>query len=382
MNNNFKNFCIQKFNKEDNYNAILKKVEEEGIMKEKKNLKILKIAAVFIFVITLGLATPQLYGKIKWNIEYKEYEQRETIYGSASIKEAIESGYGENVQMDYIHQDQIGIKLNSLMITDDYFEMETDLKLPEDIEINTDTLSYGLAIYDENNNIYAVVERIHTADKKIYNYNKKLYKELEINSDTVPLVSSCVTGISSAEKGNIIMKTTMTSTKGFPKSKKLYIRIFDIGYNMIEVDKQIGKIISSEDFQISNAEWKIEIDVPKKFYERKEVNLEIQENINGLEIEKFEATETRLTLIAKIEGLKEFVFEGKDMDSSEFTKQLNEKIYITDENGNKYYQTNLGTTGNDNFKMFFEVNKNKLNKKLFLNVNINEQLFTTPIIIK
>lgn len=372
---------MQKFSKEDNYHAILKKIKEESTMKEKKNLKILRIAAVFLTVLILGVAAPQIYGKIKWNIEYKEYEQRKTTYGSASIQQAVEAGYAENIQMDYIYQDEIGVKINSLMITDDYFEMIVDIKLPEEIEVNTDTLSYGFAVYDENNNIYGVLERFHTGTNKVYNYNQKLYQELGLPKNTLPLFSSCGTGLVSAKKGNIIEKTKISSAKGFPKSKELYIRIFDIGYDITEMNKEKHKIIAAEDFQISDAEWNIKIDVPEKFYERKTVNLGIQNQIEGFEIEKFEATDTRTTLIAKIEGLEDLIWAGKDMESSEFSKALNESIYITDKDGKIYYQKDLGMV-KETFKMFFDINTNGLDVDLFLNVKINGQLYTSQIILK
>ena len=56
----------------------------------------------------------------------------------------------------------------------------------------------------------------------------------------------------------------MKSEKGFPRSKKIYIRVFDLGYSMTQVDEENN--YQAEDFSITNAEWIFEIDLPEKFY--------------------------------------------------------------------------------------------------------------------
>lgn len=381
----FKEFGKEQFNKEANYQAILSKVKEE---KKMKSVKLGKVAAVIVGIALLCIGSTQIYAGIKWNIEYKEYENRKVAYGSASVREAVEGGYNENIEMDYINQDGIGVKLDSLMITDDYFQMEINIKVPEEIEINTESLSYGFAVYDENNNIYGVTERLK-GSKEYQNYCKKLYQELGVKIPEkgiydIMLSQTLKTGVIEAQRGNIILKTTMNSRDGFPKSKKIYIRIFDIGYYMMEVDKEKHKIVATEDFPLSDAEWKMEVEVPEKFYEREELQLDLSEKINGVEIEKFEATDTNITLIAKVEGLMELIEAGKDMDSTEFGKKMNESIYITDEQGNIYLARDFGTAGGgrDRFGMYFEINKNNLDKKFFLNVTIKGEKYCSEIVTK
>ena len=233
-----KNYLNEKYSKENNYYEILQKVKGSGNMKKRK---ILNIAAILLIVIMLGALTPSIYAKIQWNIEYQEYENRPINYGSATINEAIQE-YEKNIQMDYIYKNDIGIKIDSLILTNDYFKINVNFKLPEDIELNTQTFRYGFAVYDENGNIYGIQERMLFKDEKVP-YWEKLYKELGTNYDkkdvfAVQLKDSSGMGVITSQKGNIIAYTEMTSNKGFPKSKKLYIRIFDIGYDLMELNEE------------------------------------------------------------------------------------------------------------------------------------------------
>ena len=70
-------------------------------------------------------------------------------------------------------QYDISAKIESLLITDEYFEANVHFKFPEDMELNSKTFSYGFAVYDENKNIYIVSTRIHPGSNekfdKIYN---------------------------------------------------------------------------------------------------------------------------------------------------------------------------------------------------------------------
>ena len=48
--------------------------------------KIRNVTVAMLVIALLGLATPDIYAQIKWNIEYKEFENRPVEYGMASIK--------------------------------------------------------------------------------------------------------------------------------------------------------------------------------------------------------------------------------------------------------------------------------------------------------
>ncbi len=384
----YQQLAEEKFNKNNNYQAIISRIKEGEAMKKKnisKKQKILSLAAVVLIVILIGGMIPTIYAKIKWNIEFKEYQNRNIEYGLASIKEAVTGGYTQNIDMDYIYKGDIGVKLDKLLITDDYFETNIDFKFNKNININTDTFMCSYAIYDENNNIYGIYERIKINNSKGSNYWKKLYEELGVKYDKknvfdIQLEDTIANKViaSSKENGNIVLQNELTSHKGFPKSKKLYVRIFDIGYSMLDFETH-----TTEDFTISDAEWQIEIDVPEEFYKRETIELALKNNIEDLEIEKFEVTETGLTLnIGKEEWIQEMLTEMREKDYN--SEIINNIVFITDENENKYYGNyNMGTTETGGLKLKFDINKEKIsNQNLYLNFNINEKTNKELIIKK
>ena len=376
-----KNYLNEKYSKENNYYEILQKVKGSGNMKKRK---ILNIAAILLIVIMLGALTPSIYAKIQWNIEYQEYENRPINYGSATINEAIQE-YEKNIQMDYIYKNDIGIKIDSLILTNDYFKINVNFKLPEDIELNTQTFRYGFAVYDENGNIYGIQERMLFKDEKVP-YWEKLYKELGINYDkkdvfAVQLKDSSGMGVITSQKGNIIAYTEMTSNKGFPKSKKLYIRIFDIGYDLMELNEEKTQMLSAQNVNITNDEWIIELNIPEEFYTRQSINLKLANEVEGLKISKAELTKTALVMKVEQDGLRKAVMDGRNLSEEEFTNKINEAIHIEDEQGNTYNYTNLSTTENpEEIQLKFSLSTKDISKRLYLCVKINEKDYKVELI--
>lgn len=365
---NFKEYTKEQFSKEKNYNAILQKVKGSGVMKKKK---ILSIAAVLLVVVIVGAMAPNIYANIKWNIEFKEYQNRKVDYGLAAINTAVDE-YETNIDMDYIYQDEIGVKLEGLLITDDYFKMNIGVQLPEGMEVQTDTFGYNFAVYDENNNIYGVFERLKIGEKNPNIYWKKLYQELGIDYDkkdvyAIQYQDSCQgASVVTSEKGYLSTTCSMTSEKGFPKSKKLYIRIFDIGYSLYDFDEEARKMLAVENRTISDAEWILEVNVPEEFYQREMIELKMAEEIEGLELTKAEVTETGLSVKVKHEDMMKIIEEGMNQPTEEFDEAVHNAIHIEDEAGNKYYNFGLGTTGNQGeVKMKFDINKEQITEKTY-----------------
>lgn len=350
-----------------------------------KYFTIKNIAATLLIIAALGIVTPNIYAAIKWNIVYKEFENRQVQYGSAKVREIAEEGYEENIDMEYVYQDNIGIKLNSLMITDDYFSMNLDFQFDPNVQINTDTFTFGYAVYDENNNIYALFPR--SGEKDLYrNYTKAFYQELNIDiKNNKPLAyTNSGRGMLTSKDGHLIYNRVFNSFLGFPKSKKIYIRVFDIGYYLISYDDTTHKILDYKDVYLSDAEWILEVDVPEKFYERETSSLELAEQIPGFTVHKLEITDTGLTLVAEMDEFIDLLMQGKNMDIEDFQNLINETLFITDEDGNVYLSNkNLGTAGgNSTFHAYFDINKNDLAKKLYLNFKINGETYKVNIVQK
>lgn len=165
INKVMKEYVEELNNKESNYEAILSKMKGERKMKSNMK-KVLNVAMLIIVVILLGTASTGIYAKIQWDIKFKEYQNKEREYGVGTIKQAFESGYGEEVEMEYVKHDGIEAKVDSLIITDDYFEANINFNFDEDIEVNSETFGYGFAVYDENKNVYGISPRMYINKKK------------------------------------------------------------------------------------------------------------------------------------------------------------------------------------------------------------------------
>lgn len=343
--------------------------------------KWLNVAAVLLVVVLLGTMTPNIYAQIKWNIEYKEFENRPVEYGSASINKAMEEGNKKNIDMEYVYHDNIGVKLDSLMITDDFYNMSIDFVFPKETEINTDTFTYGYAVYDEEKNVYGVYEGALGSILQ-QGYWKKLYKEegIEYNPKDVfpsrPLADYLTGGqVITSKEGNIIAQATMKTPKAFPRSKKLYIRIFNIGYTMSEYEPQGEQMILTmeEKFKLTEAEWKLEVEVPKDFYQRETITFKLSEVVDGFELQKLNVTETGMNLTFKMDGFIDLVMSGKDKEKAIFEQEMDDAIYITDETGKRYsyLDNDNGTYLEGSYKAKFDITKNELNQKFYLHIKIN-----------
>lgn len=350
----FKEFGESIYDRNENYKCICSKIKGGNDMKK----KLLNTVAVLLMVLVVGATAHGVYAQIAWNIEYKEYENRNVITKRIALNEEIKNGWAENIDMDYIYKDEIGIKLKSFMVTNDYCEIGLDFKFDDKDKINKykDNFYYSYAIYDEDNNIYAI-----SGGAK---YKKKLYKELGKKNIKEPDLSCSVAiGESGIE---------MESIEGFPQSKKIYIRIFNIGYVINEVDDEHPETLNFQDHFLSSSEWQFEIDVPERFYERTAIELETRENVEGITINKAELTETSLSIKVNINNIREFLMSGKDMDAENFEKLRDAAFYISDNDGNIYAPTDMGLGEKDEIRAKFGIGKRDLDKKIFLNVSLNE----------
>lgn len=71
----------------------------------------------------------------------------------------------------------------------------------------------------------------------------------------------------------IVKEFTIRAKKSYPKSEKIYIKFFDLGYTMMDkanlVEQAELENIEIEEFDITNKEWTFEIDVlDEKYFSR------------------------------------------------------------------------------------------------------------------
>lgn len=366
-----------------------KNILEEGrkyMINKRKLLQVVSVLAVVVIFVGIGTG---IKAKNHWDIGFKEYEANERSLGFSTIKAATEAGYTENLDMDYVVQDGIGVKLSSLLMTDEYVEIIVDFKFPEDMEINTETFCFSFGVCDEEKNVYAVETRLNGyspawSSESPVEHIKDMYQRWGIEFDRTNIfgdhfISGGTGGLPiSAKDHTITSKMTFTPFDVYPKSKKLYVVIKDLGFTMVDFS---GEENYTEDFDISDAEWSFEIDVPKKFYERTMTKLDVAEEIPNLSLDKVEVSEIYLVVKGSLEGFFETVYEGEI--PLKWTEVWEKSIYITDENGEIYYCNNSDNyTGKDGFRYFFEITKDMLNKKFFLNVVQDGKLYTSELVQK
>lgn len=397
INKEFKEFMEKENNIDFNYQKI-----KERTGKKYKIKKILNAVAVIFVIMLVGIGTNRLYAKRQWDIAFNNFQNREREFSTVGTKESAENGYTEYIDMNYVYQNNIGIKIDSIFITDDQFEVDLNFKFPEDMKVDSRYFDYGYFIYDENNKIYGFYTRhdytskLYVSNDYGYDYLKLLLKELGIEYnvrdgiDILRYNNFSSHGPTSINDRNIISKIEMESVKGFPKSKNLYIRLFNLGFTMTDSEIKDDKytLVDYEDFRLSeNTEWIFEIEVPERMYNRETINLKLIENIPNFKIDKLTITESKLLIKATMNKDDEMEEEEKRMwdDLNTWSEYLNKKVYITDNEGNIYNHlptSMINTKDKFSFEYSFDINKNMLKDDTFyLNIKDNGILYTKELIV-
>lgn len=364
----FDEYLEKEYDKNETYNNIYSKI------KNNSKRKIINSIAILSIIIAMGTSTSIIYANRNWNKEYENYLNRNIETVKASANWDIINNDIENIDMDYVYQDDIGIKINSILLTDYTCQMDIDFQMLNEKK-DYKAFKFGVAIYDEENNLYNVSERLKlTGSQTLKNYEKKLCKELGIkyNSKAYNAPEQLATGISQnpifITDTNTIMRLELNSKEQLPRSKKLYVRIFDIGYSLADfsdIDGTEFKIENAEDFPLSNSEWQFEIDIPERFYDKKYTKLTPKENIESIKLEDIILSETNLVMNINTKYSLIDIISG---------------ITISDEEGNVYniYKTVDGNS----YKLIFNID-NALDKQLYLNINIPEyKIFQKVELIK
>ena len=360
INKTLKEHLENEYSKEKNYQKILYKEKKVVSMKR----KILNIAAIFLVIIVAGVLSTNIYAEIQWNKEFDVYKNLPSVRTKGTLAEIKEDGYAEVIDTDYITQDGISIKINEMLLTDDVLDVDLTFKFDKNVNVDYDRFGFGYSIYDEDKNVYAVSSRMHLGENiKVDNTARYLYEELGIKYDkknitALQLVNSSSKGIESTDKENrtINMNITLRAKDKFPQSKKLYIRIFDLGYSVMETDTDTRKITNMKDYKLSESKWNFEITVPDKFYERNTKELKLESQIPGIEFKNITITDTSLNLTFKSEEYDELIKTGKDMEPNDFAEMRDNILYISNKTGNRYNEINIGTTGNEReYKMTLDV---------------------------
>lgn len=363
MNNKFMDYLITtEYDKEKNYTIIMNRINEK-----RKPYYIKTIAASVLFFIIAGLLGNGIYAKIQWNIQYKEYLNVDRGVTSLSVKESESSGNLVKIDDQYNYKNNIGLKIDNLFISDDELELDVFIDLSKIDNFRSDTLGFGYIIYDENNSIIGAYTRRSweyskfNSLKKCFstNYFKKFMKEKNISykeHDLVKLMNynSCSEKLIESTNKIVTQRILISSeNRKIPKSQKIYIRIFDLGYAVSD-----SKTLDYEDFELcKNEEWNYDIIIPDKIYSRDNLFLMVENTTSKAKITTASVSESRLTI--EFDGFESIDEYNKFVESND---NDNFRLYLEDQNGNviNYSQNIGGYAPNEEltYKCYFDLNKN------------------------
>ena len=353
-------------------------------MSKFKGKKILLIIVVIIVIIIATFGMRKLLFKIDLENRYKEFEKVQTLETKGTLSYVEDKSFAVVNEKDYVFQDDIGAKIDSIKITDNTLTFDVSFKFNKEFTTDYKMLSFGYAIYDENKNVYAITSRMHIGEFEKYDYNSIfMQRELGINNkkDIYSIYLADRAGIEGISKNDDVITTTIKieAKEKFPQSKKLYIKVFDIGYYEFNNENNEPKV---KNFNLSDMKWLFELDIPEEMNNRNTIELKLEEEISGLKITNATLTNTNLVINFESEDYMNLVTEGKDMPNGEFTKKSVEMLNITDEEGNVYQELGGGTTENNGFKMTYDVTLKDLSKKLFINYKIDNKQYKSELIKK
>ena len=104
--------------------------------KEKMKLwnKIVVGILVIILMAIIGIMAYKLYGLIDMDNRFQAFEKIPTVETKGKLSYDKEENYAKVEGMDYVFQDGIGVKIDSINITDDTFKANVNLKLNKEFD--------------------------------------------------------------------------------------------------------------------------------------------------------------------------------------------------------------------------------------------------------
>lgn len=294
-------------------NRILKTINENCFndsKKVKKKNNILYKFATGMCACILITTTAVFAGELISSIFRLSEEQ----YGQKQLQKAIEENYIQaNNSGEYIKSDNgILYKFNNVLINDINLIISLEFVLEEDLENYQGISINGLEITDENNN-------------QILGDNSNANQDFWLKN-----IATLMQTITIEKKENKIEETILLIGHNFPISKKIYLKFDTITLYNVENGIATTKVI--------NGNYNIELDVDKKFSDRKVTEYEIQNSSN----EKISLKEVKLTNT----GLG-IVMIAPEMEG------IGYKCKLYDENSNEIYSKQNDIGNFDTLETYF-----------------------------
>lgn len=291
------------------------------ILNKIRNIK--RIAAIIICAITVTSGVVFADSIVKYI---------SSIFTSTteSIDIATQNGYVQNVNMDFVYDKDIGIKVDNVIMD----EAKLDISYLYKVNDNIDNFElYEYTIKDSNNYIWYVLNY----EKYIYN-NPPIITSMHNSTNPIRL------------ENNIIKESILYSSNEFPKCEKLFIEV-----NKIRLNSQ----------EIVEGNWKIELNIADKFNEREKIIYEPSYNEHIIQSEIY-LTETTLKVSLELDVLydDDFTFYNSAILNDEFNREFTST-----------YKT--GTQNEHTSKLIFEFNVSKYDENidtLYLTIPMKEDI--------
>lgn len=273
-------------------------------------------------------------------------------YVDNSIKQAVENGYIQNVDMDYLYSNNVGAKIDYVIMSDYNLNIlfNFDVSMKENMQ-NTIAYIEDLLIYDENNNV------IYCNDKKTY---RRFCEKNDVKCDKdEPEQYANGFGWENIEL-NVNLNRTLykfTAIEAFPKSEKLYIQFNTIYFNEEKSDKIEGR-------------WNLELNLREKFYNRKPIEFELETESDYIELINANITDTVMSITYKIKEINNIKLNTVYM-------------YVEDNLGNRYDPNSIENPiciFENEVSVKFPIINNKDFKKLRLCILINNKQYVSVVL--
>lgn len=310
--------------------------------KDKKKDKYFYIRRIVAAVVTICLIT---VGGTQAKNLMVEYENRNATYIVESISDAIENGYVENLNMDYIYSDGVGFKVDSLIMSDSDIDIQFNFDISDEVNLDVPYMQYAYILYNENNEIYYIGGSYNNNFLLKFRWEKGIKL---VNGEIPTYWSSSHSQYLTYTKNNVVVNESITAKDSFPKAKRLFVRVYGIGYEDDETSKYK---------KITDSVWDVEIDIPEKFYSATRIEYEFAEDVSGVNLQQCFVTDTSMVFSAYIKGIN-----GKKIP------------VLVDEDGNEYASSNgcyyYGTDGNI-ISEKFPITKSKLPEKMYIKAEVD-----------
>jgi len=335
----------RKIDKPDEYENVIRNAlnNKQKLQVEKGIIGFKKVACLLVVLL---LATSCIFIK---DISAFIGKYLLKINSNEGIQEAIDNGYIQEVDMQYVNSKGVNIKIKEVLMDDFNLLILFNIEISEieSIESIYNIKIDNLVITDENDNV--IVLKLENSSKY-----KEFYEQrnIETTSNNIACNNGAFYGEIVTRNDKSLEYKYITHSEKFPKSRELNISF----------DKIILESKNSNETTIIEGKWNFELVLPEKMYNRETIVYNATEcNKDNIIVTKAQVSNTEM----KIELITEWgepVYTERDSEEEKnkkiedfFNKShslssiLIQNEYVVNEKGIKYYPVINDNDGNGGY---------------------------------